>query len=258
MRDRLVLALDVASLDGALELAGRLQPWFATVKVGLELFTAEGPLAVDALLDEGFQVFLDLKLHDIPTTVARAARRIGSLGVCLTTVHAAGGAEMLRAAVEGFEAGWATAVENGHPEPEAGSAGVLAVTVLTSEAEAESDLLVTRALLAARCGCLGVICAAPDLAVVGSAAPSLLTVVPGIRLTGSSSDDQSRVATPKAALGAGADLLVVGRTVTAAEDPELAAGALGAEVLAFLEPGPASGSRAPLRAKGALAGRPDP
>lgn len=238
-----MLALDVASLDEALELAGRLKPWFATVKVGLELFSAEGPLAVDALLDEGFEVFLDLKLHDIPTTVAKAALRIGSLGASYTTVHAAGGAEMLRAAVEGFEEGWAAAVESGHPAPEIGSAGVLAVTVLTSDAEAGAELIATRALLAAGSGCLGVICAAPDLEAVGSVAPSLLTVVPGIRASGSARHDQARVATAAAAIGAGADLIVVGRTVTAAEDPERAAEQLSAEVLAALVPdrGPTQG-----------------
>ena len=234
VRDRLVLALDVASLDEAVDLAGRLRPWFSVVKIGLELFTAEGPLAVDALLDEDFRVFLDLKLHDIPTTVGRAARQIASLGVSYATVHAAGGEEMLRAAVEGFEEGWAASVEMSHPAPAPGSAGILAVTVLTSEADAGAEVVGARALLAARTGCLGVICAATDLPVVRSRAPGLATVVPGIRLAGSERHDQARAAGPLSAIGAGADLLVIGRTVTGSEDPELAARRLSAEVLAAL------------------------
>ncbi len=146
VRERLVLALDVPGLDEAVELADRMRPWFGVVKVGLELFSAEGPLAVDTLLDAGFRVFLDLKLHDIPTTVRRAAHRIGSLGVSYATVHAAGGGQMLKAAVEGFEEGWATAVANGQPDPQAGSAGILAVTVLTSEPDADSALVARRGI----------------------------------------------------------------------------------------------------------------
>jgi orotidine-5'-phosphate decarboxylase len=234
VRDRLVLALDVASLDEAVDLARRLRPWFSVAKIGLELFIAEGPLAVDALLDEDFRVFLDLKLHDIPTTVGRAARQIASFGVSYATVHAAGGEEMLRAAVEGFEDGWAAGVETGHPAPAPGSAGILAVTVLTSEADAGAEVVGARALLAARTGCLGVICAATDLPVVRSRAPGLATVVPGIRLAGSERHDQARAAGPLSAIGAGADLLVIGRTVTGSEDPELAARRLSAEVLAAL------------------------
>ncbi|MGA3214459.1 MAG: orotidine-5'-phosphate decarboxylase [Acidimicrobiales bacterium] len=233
-REHLALALDVSSLDEAVELATRLRPWFSVAKVGLELFSGEGPLAVDALLDEGFQVFLDLKLHDIPTTVARAARRIGSLGVSYATVHAAGGPEMLRAAVEGFEEGWEAAVASGHPAPVAGLAGILAVTVLTSEAHADAELIGERASLASATGCLGVICAAADLAAVVGRAPGLVTVVPGIRLGGSSPDDQARVASPASAIEAGADILVVGRTVTASSHPEEAAGELTREVLGAL------------------------
>ncbi|HLN06040.1 MAG TPA: orotidine-5'-phosphate decarboxylase [Acidimicrobiales bacterium] len=236
VRDRLALALDVSSLDEAVELAARLRPWFAVAKVGLELFSSEGPLAVDALLDEGFRVFLDLKLHDIPTTVGRAARRIGSFGVSYTTAHAAGGEEMLRAAVEGFESGWEGAVAAGHPAPPEGSAGILAVTVLTSAEDANTDLLAARALLASRTGCLGVVCAAADLPFVRSRAPGLLTVVPGIRLAESSQNDQARAAEPALAIGAGADLLVIGRTVTGSDNPELAAQRLAAEVHAALNP----------------------
>ena len=203
VRDRLALALDVPGLEEAVEIATRLRPWFSVVKIGLELFASEGPLAVDTLLDEGFGVFVDLKLHDIPTTVGRAARRIGSMGVSYATVHAAGGEAMLRAAVEGFEEGWGAAVATGHPEPAAGSAGILAVTVLTSDREADADLVGVRARLAAQAGCLGVVCAAADLAVVSSRAPGLMTVVPGIRLAESQRDDQARAARPYAAIKAG-------------------------------------------------------
>ena len=234
VRDRLALALDVATLDEAVDLATRLRGWFSVAKVGLELFSSEGPLAVDELLDEGFRVFVDLKLHDIPTTVGRAARRIGSLGASYLTVHAAGGAEMLRAAVEGFEEGWASAVAIGHPEPYGGSAGVLAVTVLTSDPAAGAELVGTRACLAAAAGCLGVVCAAADLPVVRAQAPGLMTAVPGIRLAGSPHEDQARAAGPFAAVSAGADLLVVGRTVTSSGTPELAAARLAAEVMAAL------------------------
>ena len=237
VRDRLALALDVASLDEAVDLATRLHRWFSVAKVGLELFSAEGPLAVDALLDEGFRVFVDLKLYDIPTTVGRAARRIGSLGASYVTVHAAGGEEMLRAAVEGFEEGWAGAVATGQPEPAEGTAGVLAVTVLTSDPDAGAELVGTRASLAARTGCLGVVCAAVDLPVVRSRTPELLTVVPGIRLAESPQDDQARAAGPSFAIRAGADLLVIGRAVTGSADPELAAEWLSAEVMAALVPG---------------------
>ncbi len=242
-RAHLALALDVGSLDEAVDLAARLYPWFSVAKVGLELFSAEGPLAVDALLDEGFRVFVDLKLHDIPTTVGRAARRIGSLGASYVTVHAAGGEEMLRAAVEGFEEGWAAAVAMGHPEPEAGSAGVLAVTVLTSDPEAGAEIVGARACLAAATGCLGVVCAEADLSVIGSRAPGLLTVVPGIRLADSPHHDQVRAAGPFSAVRSGADLLVVGRTVTSSDAPELAAERLSAEVRAALVAGQGSAGR---------------
>jgi len=240
-RERLVLALDFAELDAALAMAARLRRFFATVKVGLELFSAEGPLALDALLDEGFDVFLDLKLHDIPTTVGRAARRLGGYGASFLTVHAAGGEAMVRAAVEGFEEGWAAAVARGHPEPEPGAAGILAVTVLTSEPEAGDDLLAKRAQLAAGSGCVGVVCAVGDLPLVRLAAPSLLTAVPGIRLSGSGRDDQARSGEPAAAIRRGADLLVVGRTVTADPAPESAAARIEAEVLGALANSGAAG-----------------
>jgi orotidine-5'-phosphate decarboxylase len=223
-RSRLALALDVDDLVLAIRLAQRLRPWFAVAKVGPELFTAAGPEVVSALTIEGYRVFLDLKLHDIPTTVHRAAKVIGGLGVTYATAHTAGGEEMLRAAVEGMAEGAAAAGTS------AMSAGVLGVTVLTSDAEASPELLEARTVLAASAGCRGVVCAARDLKYVRSAASRLLTVVPGIRPAGSAVDDQARPATPAAAIRAGADILVVGRAVTTASDPEHAAKALFDEV----------------------------
>jgi orotidine-5'-phosphate decarboxylase len=221
-RDRLALALDVDDLVVALRLARRLRPWFGVAKVGLELFGAAGPETVSALTAEGYRVFLDLKLHDIPTTVQRATRVLGGLGVALATAHTQGGEAMLRAAVSGMAEGAAAA---GGPTP-----CVLGVTVLTSDTDAPAGVLAARSTLAAAAGCGGLVCAAADLAVTRAAAPGLLTVVPGIRPSGTSTDDQARAATPAAAMAAGADILVIGRAVTGAEDPEAMAAAVLDEV----------------------------
>lgn len=222
-RQHLALALDVDDLVVALRLARRLRPYFGVAKVGLELFGAAGPETVSALTVEGYRVFCDLKLHDIPTTVRRAATVIGGLGATYTTVHTQGGPAMLRAAVEGMAEG-ATAA--GVPSP-----CVLGVTVLTSEAAASEEELAARTALADEAGCGGVVCAASDLPVVRRVAPRLVTVVPGIRPPGSPAQDQARAATPAAAVAAGAELLVVGRAVTGAPDPERAAGELLEEVV---------------------------
>ncbi len=227
-RELLALALDTDDLAAALALARRLRPYFGVAKVGLELFAASGPRALGACAEEGFAVFADLKLHDIPTTVARAARAVGALGATYLTVHTVGGAAMLSAAVEGFAAGRA-AGNVGAPRRRA---GVLGVTVLTSEDAVDPGELGRRARLAAAAGCVGVVCAAADLGVVAPAARGLLRVVPGIRSTGAPRHDQARVATPREALAAGAGLLVIGRTVTAASDPEAASVALVAELAA--------------------------
>jgi orotidine-5'-phosphate decarboxylase len=227
-RLRLALALDMDDLVLALRLARRLRPWFSVAKVGLELFSAAGPEVVSALTIEGYRVFLDLKLHDIPTTVRRAARVIGGLGATYTTVHTVGGPQMLRAAVEGMAEG-AVAAGAGAP-----AHGVLGVTVLTSDQHAPPELLEARSQMAAAAGCRGVVCAASDLEYVTNAAPGLLTVVPGIRLSGSDSQDQSRHSTPAAAIAAGAGILVVGRAVTAAKDPESVASQILEEVGASL------------------------
>jgi len=218
-RDRLALALDVDDLAAAVALAERLHPWFGVVKIGLELFTGSGPAAVEALAAPDRRVFLDLKLHDIPTTVGRAARQVGRLGVGFVTLHTAGGADMLRAGAEGLAAG---AAETGAPAPVA-----LGVTVLTSDPDASAFPARLEAAVAGGCG--GVVCSVRELPIVKQRS-LLLTVVPGIRLPGGAAHDQARVGTPAEAIAAGADLLVVGRAVTAAADPEAAAAALLAAV----------------------------
>jgi orotidine-5'-phosphate decarboxylase len=215
IRARLALALDVDDLVAARRLARDLAPWFGTMKVGLELYSAAGPEAVSVLGELDVDVFCDLKLHDIPNTVGRSARVLGAFGVRYLTLHAAGGPSMLRAGVEGLRDGAAGA---GSPEPVA-----LAVTVLTSEPEASSHLLHQRVAAGLDGGCGGFVCAAPDVAEVRQLAPSAVLVTPGIRPTGSPVDDQGRVATPRDAIAAGADLLVVGRPVTGAADPVAAA-----------------------------------
>lgn len=215
---RCAVALDTDDLDRALGLARTLRPWFGIAKVGLELFGAVGPRAVTALRDEGFEVFVDLKLHDIPNTVARAARALAGVGARYVTMHAAGGPDMLRAGVAGLtDAEWPVGAEM----PLA-----LAITVLTSDPVAPAEVLTRRARDAAAAGCGGVVCATADLPTIRAAAGGLLRVVPGIRPAGAGADDQARVATPAGAVAAGADILVVGRPVTAAADPPAAAAAL--------------------------------
>lgn len=211
--ERLALALDVPDKEDALSLADELQEYFGVAKVGLELFVAAGPNVVAPLLERGFAVFLDLKLHDIPHTVGQAAARAAELGASYVTAHAAGGREMLEAAVAGFS----SVRQEG---------GVLGVTVLTSDPEEAAGSLQARAELAAAAGCHGLVCAGTDLAALPRVTEGLLRVVPGVRLPGSPADDQRRVSSPAGALGAGADLLVVGRTVTQASDRRAAAAAV--------------------------------
>jgi orotidine-5'-phosphate decarboxylase len=224
-RERIAVALDVATLDEATALAGALAGEVGWFKVGLELFSAHGPDAVLAIREHG-PVFLDVKLHDIPTTVERAARRIAELGVGLLTVHASGAASMIRAAVEGLG-------DHGR---------VLAVTVLTSMSD--DDLascnapgagvqVPALARLATSAGAPGLVCAARDLVAVREAVdPDVLLVTPGIRPAGAGDDDHARAATPASARRDGADLLVVGRPITRAEDPLAAARAIAAELVA--------------------------
>ncbi|HEX8430825.1 MAG TPA: orotidine-5'-phosphate decarboxylase [Longimicrobium sp.] len=228
MRPQPILALDVASTAAALALLDRVGAAADFVKVGLQLFTAEGPAVVRELHDRGCRVFLDLKLHDIPNTVAHAVRSAAGLGVELLTLHASGGAAMMKAARD--------AAGNGGP-------ALLAVTVLTSlsaaevgeawgrgevSAEAEVERL---ARMAHACGMDGVVASVHELAVIRAALPASFRVLtPGIRLAGDAAGDQARVATPAEAARLGADYLVIGRSVTAAADPASAMLALLEEI----------------------------
>ncbi len=218
LRSRLALALDVDDAVEAQRLARELSGFFGVAKVGLELFSAAGPPVVQMLIDDGYRVFVDLKLADIPNTVRRAARVLGALGVSYLTMHAFAGPAVLRAGVEGLTEG---ADRAGLPTPAA-----LAVTVLTSDADAPPHILAKRVTAAVEARCAGVVCATADVAEAKEIAPRLLTVVPGLRAAGSPVHDQARAATPAEALAAGADLLVIGRAVTAAPDRTAAASQL--------------------------------
>ena len=218
VRRRLALVLDSDDLVVARRLAQTLRPWFGVVKVGLELYAAAGPDAIETMAELGYEVFADLKLHDIPTTVNRAARVLGSLGATYVTMHAHGGVDMLRAGVEGFAQG---AERAGHPEPCA-----LAVTILTSDAGAPSHILPKRVAYAIEAGCGGLVCAVEDVREARLLGPRLTIVTPGIRPAGSPTHDQARAATPQEAFDAGSDLLVIGRAVTQAADPVVAASEL--------------------------------
>lgn len=224
-KDHLALALDVPNFNDALDLARRLQAYFGVAKVGLELYSAAGPTAVTALVEMGYRVFVDVKLHDIPNTVLGAARVLGGLGASYVTAHTSGGLPMLQAAVEGLGEGAQKA-----DSARSVSAIVLGVTVLTSDPSAGRGVVGERLKTAVEAGCGGLVCAAAELARARDLAPSLVRVVPGIRPVGVASHDQARVATPREALDAGADLLVIGRAVTAAGDPEAAAAAIVAAI----------------------------
>ena len=222
IRERLALALDVDDLVLALRFARQLRPYFGVAKIGLELYTAAGPEAIGALSSMGYLTFLDLKLHDIPTTVGRAGRVLGALGVDMVTMHAHGGVAMLQAGVEGLREGASRAGAN---EPWS-----LAITVLTSDADAPPHIMPKRVMLAAEAGCTGIVCAAADLKDAHAYAPRLKRIVPGIRIAGTDTHDQARAATPVSAFSNGADLLVIGRAVTQADDPVAAAEALVGEL----------------------------
>jgi orotidine-5'-phosphate decarboxylase len=211
----LVVALDTADLEGAEDLARRLAGNVRMVKVGLELYTAAGPASVERLRKHA-PVFLDLKIHDIPTTAAGAARVAGRLGVAMLTVHALGGPDMVRAVVDGAARG---AAEKGSEPP-----AVVAVTVLSSLAEAAGASPASLAFEAVDAGARGAVVSGDDVEVVREAlGPGPVLVVPGIRPEGRGANDHVRVLTPAEALEAGADLLVIGRPITEASDPAAAA-----------------------------------
>ena len=220
-------ALDFPAWPDAEPFARAIAPAVGVLKVGLELFAAEGPAAVRAAAALGRPVFLDLKLHDIPNTVEGAARSAARTGASLLTVHAAGGADMVRAAVRGAGA----------------DVTVLAVTVLTSLDAAAlgaiglagppDQAVVRLARLAVAAGAGGIVCSPHEVAAVRRAVgPAPLLVVPGIRPAGAAKGDQARIATPEEAVRAGADVIVLGRPLRDAPDPAAAARAIAAALRA--------------------------
>lgn len=218
----LVVALDRSDLEEAAELARLLAPEVGMLKVGLELFWANGPEAIRRIGEEG-SVFVDAKLHDIPNTVEHAAANIARLGVAMFNVHALGGSAMMSAAVRGAERGAGAA---GHPKPL-----VLAVTVLSSQSGEELASPASLAYEALSAGLDGVVVSGQDVQEVRTACgEGFCLVVPGIRPAGSNGNDQVRVLTPREAVEKGADYLVVGRPITGAADPCGAARGILAEI----------------------------
>jgi orotidine-5'-phosphate decarboxylase len=212
-----IVALDFPQAKLALALAARLDPALCRVKVGKELFTAAGPQLVEALVKRGFDVFLDLKFHDIPNTVAGACKAAADLGVWMLNVHALGGEAMMRSA--------RAAVENSSHKPL-----LIGVTILTSLGDDEmqsvgllgtaAENVLRLAKLAKTCGLDGVVCSSQEAQLLHKEiGPSFVLVTPGIRLAGAEKDDQTRVFTPAEAMKAGAHYLVIGRPVTQAADP---------------------------------------
>lgn len=225
---RIVVALDAPGPSQALALAARLDPALCRVKVGKELFVAAGPAVVESLQRAGFEVFLDLKFHDIPNTVAGACRAAAALGVWMVNVHASGGPAMMAAARE--------AVDGAAHRPL-----LIGVTVLTSLSDAElaaigwtggaADNVARLAALARASGLDGVVCSAQEAAQMRAAhGAGFVSVTPGIRLPGGDAGDQSRVVTPVDAVRAGAHYLVIGRPVTQAKDPAATLAAIAASI----------------------------
>jgi orotidine-5'-phosphate decarboxylase len=219
----IAVALDAPDLETAARWASLVTPHVSTVKVGLELYLRYGPDVVASVRGANrVQVFLDLKLHDIPATVAGAARAVGRLKPAFLTVHAAGGAAMLRAAVEA-----------------APNTAIAAVTVLTSLKDADlagiglagpaSDAVRRLAVVAVDAGAQAVVCSPQEAAAVrAEVGPDITLITPGVRPRGVAAQDQARVATPEEALAAGADLLVIGRPITGGPDPGAAAARIAA------------------------------
>ena len=221
----IAVALDAPDLPTALQWARSVGPYVSVVKVGLEAYLRDGrDGVVQAAAASGRPVFLDLKLHDIPNTVFGAARSVADLAPAFLTVHAAGGAAMVRAAVEAL------------PETK-----VTGVTVLTSLSAADlqeiglrgpaSDAVLRLAVLAVTAGATALVCSPLEVAAVrAEVGPQVTLITPGVRPAGAAADDQARTATPLQALADGADLLVIGRPITAAADPSAAARALRDEL----------------------------
>jgi orotidine-5'-phosphate decarboxylase len=223
-RQRLIVALDVSTGEAARKIVAAVGDSALTYKVGMQLYTAEGPPIVRELVASGRRIFLDLKYHDIPNTVGAAVSAAAKLGVSMLTVHAAGGGKMLRAAAE--------AAEKVNPE-----LLVLAVTVLTSLDDADlgilgvrggvSDQVLRLAALALANGCRGIVASAHECeALREEFGREFVIVTPGVRPAGSGHDDQARVVTPAEAIAAGASHIVVGRPITEASDPAAEARAI--------------------------------
>ncbi len=229
-RERLIVALDVSTGEAARKIVAAVGDSALTYKVGMQLYTAEGPPMVRELVGSGQRVFLDLKFHDIPNTVGAAVREAAQLGVRMLTVHAAGGGKMLRAASE--------AAEKVNPK-----LLLLAVTVLTSLDDEDlgtlgvrgpvSEQVLRLAALALANGCKGVVASAHECAALREEfGHDLVIVTPGVRPAGSGHDDQARVVTPAEAIAAGASHIVVGRPITEAFDPAAEARAILGQIAA--------------------------
>lgn len=225
---QLILALDLETREEALAMLDCLGDSLKWVKVGLQLFTAYGPDFVREIADRGYKVFLDLKLHDIPNTVAKAVQSIATLPVELLTLHASGGAEMLK---------WANQARADH----APQLSLLAVTVLTSMDEAQLRSLNVQSTpeaqvlhladITLKSGVQGLVCSSLELAPLRERfGPSPIIVTPGIRPAGSAADEQKRIMTPAAAAAAGSSFIVVGRPILKATDPAAAARAIQGEL----------------------------
>lgn len=217
---KIIVALDYPEAQPALELVSCLSPSLCRLKIGKELFTAAGPQIVEQCMQRGFEVFLDLKFHDIPNTTAQACKAAASLGVWMVNVHALGGRKMMEAARE------AVAASARPPK-------LIAVTVLTSMAQEDlagigitstpAEMVLRLASLARDSGLDGVVCSAQEASLLRQHCGSSFSLVtPGIRPADASADDQSRIMTPRAALQNGASYLVIGRPITRAADPLLA------------------------------------
>ena len=229
---KVIVALDYPDAKSALDLAARLDPSQCRVKVGKELFTAAGPALVEDLVSRGFGLFLDLKFHDIPNTVASACRSAAALGVWMLNVHASGGRAMLEAA--------RNAIPRGEDAPK-----LIAVTLLTSMSEADlvdigmsgtpAEVVMRLARLTKLCGLDGVVCSALEApALRAMCGTDFALVTPGIRPSDALVNDQSRVMTPAAAIANGASYLVVGRPISRASDPLQALQAINTEIAATM------------------------
>ncbi len=214
---QIIVALDKPGREQALSICDRLSPELCRVKVGHELFTSTGPAIVTELQQRGFEVFLDLKYHDIPNTVANACRMAADLGVWMVDVHAAGGSQMMEHARKAI----------GDPGTQVPL--LIAVTVLTSMEQTDlqstgvsrtvDEQVLALSRLTSDAGLDGVVCSAREAGILGNEFPSMIKVTPGIRLATDDANDQKRITTPQQAIENGASYLVIGRSITGADDP---------------------------------------